>query len=73
MSCEGDTVTSVGWSDRTNVLAVGTNRGCVQLWDTQVCEILCKCLIKLFIYFNISDSVPISNKSYTNCIQCFEC
>ncbi|KAL5269841.1 hypothetical protein ACHWQZ_G003343 [Mnemiopsis leidyi] len=36
LSCEGDTVTSVGWSDRSsNILAVGTNRGCVQLWDTQ--------------------------------------
>jgi len=36
LSCEGDSVTSVGWSDRSNILAVGTNRGCVQLWDTQV-------------------------------------
>jgi len=35
LSSEGDSVTSVGWSDRTHILAVGTNRGCVQLWDAQ--------------------------------------
>lgn len=36
LSHEGDKVTSVGWSDRcSNILAVGTDRGCVQLWDTQ--------------------------------------
>lgn len=30
---DNDTVTSVSWNERGNVVAVGTNRGLVQLWD----------------------------------------
>nr|CAB3247799.1 fizzy-related protein homolog [Phallusia mammillata] len=30
---EGDTVTSVNWSDRGNLVAVGTHKGYVQVWD----------------------------------------
>ncbi|KAK6179711.1 fizzy-related protein homolog [Patella vulgata] len=30
---DGDTVTSVSWSDRGNLVAVGTNKGHVQIWD----------------------------------------
>ncbi|XP_036596331.1 fizzy-related protein homolog [Trichosurus vulpecula] len=30
---EGDSVTSVGWYERGNLLAVGTQRGFVQIWD----------------------------------------
>jgi len=30
---DGDTVTSVSWSERGNFVAVGTHRGLVQVWD----------------------------------------
>lgn len=31
---QNDSVTSVQWSNRGNLLAVGTNSGCLQIWDT---------------------------------------
>ncbi|KAF6037626.1 FZR1 [Bugula neritina] len=33
LSVESDTVTSVSWADRGNYVAVGTNKGYVQIWD----------------------------------------
>uniref|UniRef100_A0A3B5BD96 Fizzy-related protein homolog n=1 Tax=Stegastes partitus TaxID=144197 RepID=A0A3B5BD96_9TELE len=33
LSVEGDSVTSVGWSERGNLVAVGTHEGYVQIWD----------------------------------------
>ncbi|XP_065729664.1 fizzy-related protein homolog isoform X3 [Phocoena phocoena] len=33
LSVEGDSVTSVGWSERGNLVAVGTHKGLVQIWD----------------------------------------
>ncbi|XP_030639987.1 fizzy/cell division cycle 20 related 1a isoform X3 [Chanos chanos] len=33
LSVEGDSVTSVGWSERGNHVAVGTHKGFVQIWD----------------------------------------
>ncbi|XP_077390880.1 fizzy-related protein homolog isoform X1 [Festucalex cinctus] len=33
LSVEGDSVTSVGWSERGNLVAVGTQKGYVQIWD----------------------------------------
>uniref|UniRef100_A0A8D3EAT8 CDC20/Fizzy WD40 domain-containing protein n=1 Tax=Scophthalmus maximus TaxID=52904 RepID=A0A8D3EAT8_SCOMX len=33
LSVEGDSVTSVGWSERGNMVAVGTHKGYVQIWD----------------------------------------
>jgi cell division cycle 20-like protein 1 (cofactor of APC complex) len=36
LSPEDDPVTSVGWTDRGNHLAVGTHKGYVQIWDTSV-------------------------------------
>ncbi|NXX81247.1 FZR1 protein, partial [Urocolius indicus] len=33
LSVEGDSVTSVGWSERGNLVAVGTHKGFVQIWD----------------------------------------
>uniref|UniRef100_A0A8C2X2Q7 Fizzy-related protein homolog n=1 Tax=Cyclopterus lumpus TaxID=8103 RepID=A0A8C2X2Q7_CYCLU len=33
LSVEGDSVTSVGWSERGNLVAVGTHKGYVQIWD----------------------------------------
>ena len=33
-----DVVISVAWAQRGNYLAVGTNRGEVQLWDTIKCK-----------------------------------
>ena len=30
---DNDTVTSVSWAERGNLVAVGTNRGYVQIWD----------------------------------------
>ncbi|XP_078583929.1 LOW QUALITY PROTEIN: uncharacterized protein LOC144866438 [Branchiostoma floridae x Branchiostoma japonicum] len=32
-SCDGDSVTSVKWNERGNLVAVGTNKGYVQVWD----------------------------------------
>ncbi|XP_043577055.1 fizzy/cell division cycle 20 related 1a [Chiloscyllium punctatum] len=34
LSIDGDSVTSVGWSERGNLVAVGTHKGYVQIWDT---------------------------------------
>lgn len=34
LATEGDSVTSVNWNDRGNLVAVGTNKGYVQVWDT---------------------------------------
>uniref|UniRef100_A0A8C6T0J6 Fizzy-related protein homolog n=1 Tax=Neogobius melanostomus TaxID=47308 RepID=A0A8C6T0J6_9GOBI len=36
LSLEGDSVTSVGWSERGNLVAVGTHKGYVQIWDAGV-------------------------------------
>ncbi|KAF4117942.1 fizzy-related protein homolog [Onychostoma macrolepis] len=33
LSVEGDSVTSVGWSERGSLVAVGTHKGLVQIWD----------------------------------------
>ncbi|OXB59952.1 hypothetical protein ASZ78_008088 [Callipepla squamata] len=33
LSVEGDSVTSVGWSERGTLVAVGTHKGFVQIWD----------------------------------------
>ncbi|XP_033115129.1 fizzy-related protein homolog isoform X2 [Anneissia japonica] len=33
LSVDGDTVTSVSWNERGNLVAVGTNKGFVQVWD----------------------------------------
>uniref|UniRef100_A0A4W3GQG2 Fizzy-related protein homolog n=1 Tax=Callorhinchus milii TaxID=7868 RepID=A0A4W3GQG2_CALMI len=33
LSIDGDSVTSVGWSERGNLVAVGTHKGYVQIWD----------------------------------------
>ncbi len=33
LTSDNDTVTSVSWSERGNLVAVGTNRGYVQVWD----------------------------------------
>ena len=30
---DNDTVTSVSWAERGNLVAVGTNRGYVKIWD----------------------------------------
>ena len=30
---DNDTVTSVSWAERGNLVAVGTHRGYVQIWD----------------------------------------
>jgi cell division cycle 20-like protein 1, cofactor of APC complex len=38
LSSTDDTVTSVSWAQRGTHLAVGTNRGEVQLWDTVKCK-----------------------------------
>ena len=35
-----DSVTSVSWSVRGNLLAVGTNQGIMQIWDTQKCKLI---------------------------------
>eukprot|EP00124_Ichthyophonus_hoferi_P000052 Ihof_evm5s2 gene=Ihof_evmTU5s2 len=35
LSDMGDTITSVGWMSKSNHLAIGTNKGEVQLWDTE--------------------------------------
>ncbi|XP_070563589.1 fizzy-related protein homolog isoform X2 [Ptychodera flava] len=33
LSCDGDSVTSVSWNERGNLVAVGTHKGLVQVWD----------------------------------------
>ncbi len=33
LTSDNDTVTSVSWSERGNLVAVGTHRGFVQVWD----------------------------------------
>ncbi|XP_035660956.1 fizzy-related protein homolog isoform X2 [Branchiostoma floridae] len=33
LSCNGDSVTSVNWNERGNLVAVGTQKGYVQVWD----------------------------------------
>lgn len=33
LSCDGDSVTSVSWSERGQLVAVGTHKGYVQIWD----------------------------------------
>jgi len=33
LSCETDSVTSVSWSERGNLIAVGTHKGFTQIWD----------------------------------------
>ncbi|XP_038068651.1 fizzy-related protein homolog [Patiria miniata] len=34
LSVDGDTVTSVSWNERGNLVAVGTHKGLVQVWDS---------------------------------------
>ncbi|XP_043830730.1 fizzy-related protein homolog [Dromiciops gliroides] len=41
LSVEGDSVTSVAWSEQRNLLAIGTDKGSVQIWDVAVKKILC--------------------------------
>lgn len=36
LSSDTDSVTSVSWSDKSNMLAVGTHRGLTQIWDVSV-------------------------------------
>ena len=38
LSTDSDTITSVSWSQRGHHLAVGTNRGYVQIWDAAKCS-----------------------------------
>lgn len=33
LTTDNDTVTSVSWAERGNLVAVGTHRGYVQIWD----------------------------------------
>ena len=33
LSCDQDSVTSVAWNERGNLVSVGTNKGLVQVWD----------------------------------------
>ena len=33
LSCDNDSVTSVAWNERGNLVSVGTNKGLVQVWD----------------------------------------
>lgn len=37
---ESDIVTSVGWSDKSTYLGVGTNTGVFQLWDPEQCKLI---------------------------------
>uniref|UniRef100_A0A3Q1FII1 Fizzy-related protein homolog n=1 Tax=Acanthochromis polyacanthus TaxID=80966 RepID=A0A3Q1FII1_9TELE len=41
LSVEGDSVTSVSWSERGSLVAVGTQRGSVQIWDAGAGKKLC--------------------------------
>uniref|UniRef100_A0A4X2LJG8 CDC20/Fizzy WD40 domain-containing protein n=1 Tax=Vombatus ursinus TaxID=29139 RepID=A0A4X2LJG8_VOMUR len=41
LSMEGDCVTSVGWSEQGNLVAIGTDKGFVQIWDVAAEKILC--------------------------------
>ncbi|XP_051824149.1 fizzy-related protein homolog [Antechinus flavipes] len=41
LSMEGDYVTSVAWSEQGNLVAVGTDKGFVQIWDVATGKILC--------------------------------
>uniref|UniRef100_A0A7S2JUQ3 CDC20/Fizzy WD40 domain-containing protein n=1 Tax=Leptocylindrus danicus TaxID=163516 RepID=A0A7S2JUQ3_9STRA len=38
LACNDDSVTSVSWTERGTHLAVGTNKGEVQIWDTAKCN-----------------------------------
>lgn len=38
LACNDDSVTSVSWTERGTHLAVGTNKGEVQIWDTLKCK-----------------------------------
>ena len=39
-SGEGSHVTSVAWSQKSNLMAIGTSNSEVQLWDTEKCKML---------------------------------
>ncbi|KAG0728889.1 Fizzy-related [Chionoecetes opilio] len=41
LSPDGDTVTSVSWSERGNQVAVGTHKGLVQVWDVASSKRVC--------------------------------
>ena len=47
LSSDGNTVTSVSWSERGHQLAVGTHHGYVTVWDVQAS----KQVSALFFYF----------------------
>lgn len=48
LSSDGNTVTSVSWSERGHQLAVGTHHGYVTVWDVQASK---QVSIYSFIYF----------------------
>ncbi|XP_008328545.1 fizzy-related protein homolog isoform X2 [Cynoglossus semilaevis] len=41
LSPEGDSVTSVAWTERGDLMAVGTHRGYVQIWDAATGKKIC--------------------------------
>lgn len=60
LATDGDSVTSVQWADKGDLLAVGTNKGITQIWDVHAQKRVCcmpfllsKCLwfTELFFFF----------------------
>lgn len=41
LATDGDSVTSVQWADKGDLLAVGTNKGITQIWDVHAQKKVC--------------------------------
>lgn len=41
LATDGDSVTSVQWADKGDLLAVGTNKGITQIWDVHAQKRVC--------------------------------
>lgn len=42
LATDGDSVTSVQWADKGDLLAVGTNKGITQIWDVHAQKRVCR-------------------------------
>lgn len=52
LATEGDSVTSVQWADKGDLLAVGTNKGITQIWDVHAQKKVCFVILLRYCSFS---------------------
>lgn len=69
LSPDANTVTSVSWNERGNLVAVGTHHGYVTVWDVAASKQVC--IFNIKINTSKSNSYGIKNYSLLLTVCCF--